>query len=328
MKRNLSTELFAIILISIICTLFMLSNNVYGYSSSMLRQDKVINIDDSTSRNEGKLMRYDVKTGETTEVNTEELKQLASLLSDNDIDTLPAYNSNNILQANQAVSDDEPFEVVTDTSLCPYKGVCRLTFNMASNGEEAMGSGSLVGKNILLTTAHCVFDDTTMKQNTNFTVYPGCNGNVYYGGSCGYKTVYYYEDWITGKNDLLDIAVCVLQQDLGTLTNCYLGVWRAGTDSDLMNLDVALLGYPFLGYTVKDSTKQIISRGKITEVDSNYFLYDAEGSKGFSGGPILDVRNSAVTGVHLGISDTTLYSVGGRITESVFNLIKELREET
>ncbi len=78
-------------------------------------------------------------------------------------------------------------------------------FGYDSSGEAHGGSGALVGKNLLLTAAHCVFD----KYNNNATytewkALPGYNNGMLNNLASGWATVYYSNAWLSGHDHEYD----------------------------------------------------------------------------------------------------------------------------
>lgn len=260
MRRKLFTKL-NIILFSVIFLMFISTNNVKAKSTeevtSVLEEVSEENIID-TEENlvlEEKIMKYDVRTGETTEVDMEELTQAAAKIRNKNASNSSSIESiapseeyvkymNNIKPSYSVLSVDR--NRVTDTSALPYSAVCRIMFtNPSSSTGKSLGSGALVAKGTVLTAAHCVFD-----KNNNDAMFadwiaePAYNGGPYQNLNSSYHTVYYSSLWREKHNEQYDWALCVLNNPVGRIVGA-VGAETYADDSSLKNLEVRTLRLPY-----------------------------------------------------------------------------------
>ena len=73
MRKQLFTKFFAVLLISITFSMLIMTGNVQAMTQEQTNQDL-----NEILETEEKIMMYDAKTNETTEVDVEELKQVLS----------------------------------------------------------------------------------------------------------------------------------------------------------------------------------------------------------------------------------------------------------
>lgn len=275
-----------------------------------------------------KIMEYNARTGETKEVNIEELElELKSKEVNQSKSTVSSFNSYKIPSLRVGLS--ESAQRITNVQVAPYNRVCRLEWRNENNGVE-IGSASIVGNRVALTAAHCVWDSDTKKPYKNWTAYPGYTYNSsahtssWQATPCGWDRVYYSEGWMTNtdpQNFTEDWAICILQADVGNKVG-YFDLSSYSTESSMMGLPVTVFGY--LGdirYGYLDGGKYQYKTGnKITQVGTAAFLYDAYTVGGFSGGPIVRDSDNFIVGVHAA-GQGNKYGFGVRITSNMIKII-------
>ena len=329
MERNLLKKFFTVLLIGIIFSLIISLNNVQATNQEPVN----INLNE-VIESEEKIMLYDAKTNETTEVDMEQLKQtLESQVntSGGNINSTGSYipystekeeSLGNVISLRSA----DHASKVTNTWAIPSRFVCRIQAKKSANVSK-IGTCAIVGPNLALTAAHMVFDDQNGNAAfQNWTIYPGCNGMngtnpIHYGTACGWDKVYYSSKWMENHSDQYDWAICVLQSDVGNQLG-WLGVTSYGSNSSLNNLDVQVYGYPAdenYGYE-KDGRYQYTTGDKITTVGTRYFRYSGWTVGGFSGGPIIQDSDNKIVGVHYGLVWNKPTAV--RITSEMVDIIK------
>ncbi|MCI8362026.1 MAG: hypothetical protein HFJ41_02615 [Clostridia bacterium] len=220
MKNKLTTKLFCILLITVtFLTLFFTSN---VQATSLNEADAKLN---EIMNTEDKIMKYDVRSDETTEVDIQELRQIISRKNySTNISHTEGYIPSKYIQSSLPKKETTAFfssdsaQRITNTSVYPYIQTCRIKAYDGSvdEGHAIYGTASIVGPKAALTCAHCVFNDK--KSNTkylNWTIYPGYNNGTYYGTACGWDTVYYSNTWMETHDYEYDWAICVLQSDVG-----------------------------------------------------------------------------------------------------------------
>lgn len=155
-KKNV-TKLFILLLIAIAFSIFT-QNNVNATTTTTANGQIYELNENSDTIKDDKILEYDARTKETREVDMQELRELNSLLRKNTDCTMGYTPKKN----NLTPSIIEPraiFNRVYNVTADPNYITCRVSLN----GNEANGSASLVGKNLALTAAHCIFDS-----NNNF----------------------------------------------------------------------------------------------------------------------------------------------------------------
>lgn len=313
MKNN-----FVLKLVTTLLVIIMLSLTISVYSVSATSED--ISENQEEVLQEEKILMYDAETGETTEIDMDQLRQnIAMTYSQNgtEMNRVEPYNANtniNISRAELAEADREDFTVIWDTTGIPNRGICRLEF------DEGTGTGFLIGPNLLLTNAHCVFDDEDNHIFTNWVAQPGYNRDLYKDLEAGWSQIIYSSDWLNTHSDDDDWCLCILQSDLGNLVEWYYGAVAYGTSGEMNNLSVQAVGYP---KEYGNSTLQYSSQGKISLTFSNKFYMSTPLLNGMSGGPI---TTTADTGTIIGIAKGNLKAfndiyIGVRITQTIIDLI-------
>lgn len=323
MKRRIILKMFILIVLS---SMFSLIINVNNVKATMEEQSNTVTIEQILNT-EDKIMEYDAKTNTTREVDMEALRQNLNAQNtlQGEILTTADYNSSNIRKyVEPSISLlSQSTQRVTNTNSFPYKATCRIEA-LNSSGNKCYGTAALIGSNLALTSAHCVFDqDDNNYKYRNWTVYAGYNNGVYYGSKTGWDKVYYSQNWLNTHDSGSDWAICVLQSNIGNTAGYYEAV-SYGSNSELVGTSVTLLGYPgdtSYGFTY-DSRYQYKSTGSIKSTNNTLFTYSNYSCAGFSGGPIFRSDNFIV-GVNHGHVGSNSY--GARITQDMINLIRSLR---
>lgn len=277
--------------------------------------DETLNVDlDNT------ICKYDRLTNTTTIIDTKEfLSEITGNSESNGYTPLNKIN-NNI--SNFSIDANSNFFFSPNLNVSPYCYTCKII----SEGGFANSTGFLVGSNLLLTCAHCVFKDKTCENFfSNWTCYPAYDNGIHSPGlSAGFDTVYYstaYKSDNETTSNENDWALCILQNDLGN-TQGWSACRAYGNDSDLNNMSIITTGYPDNGnYSGK---YQYYTLGNITKVRSNYFDTDTINHAGMSGGLVAQQNNNIAIGIIKGrYGDNSTYAV--RITNQIVDLIKELQ---
>lgn len=158
-KKSMSKIFYLLLLIALLFIIFGEAN----VSASSYENAEYFTNTDLNEIEEVKIMKYDAKTDETTEVDMDEIKQILANSKEE------SETSNNIHTANDLKYTSKLFQQVMpmSTGSAIKDAVCKVK----SSGGEA--SAILVGKKVALTAAHCVWDTKTKNQFNNFTLYPG-----------------------------------------------------------------------------------------------------------------------------------------------------------
>ena len=200
--------------------------------------------------------------------------------------------------------------IIGTSATAPYKFVCRV-----SN----YGSAAFIGRNILLTAGHCVYNnvDGFIK---NIVIYPGRNGTSTPYGYFNVKKVYIQKEYYLNcdKNFDYDWAIMVIDSSEST------GTQPGGNFGKISNYsrtdeEICVYGY------VKDYMQE--SHGNIKYYTDKRLEYDAETAGGISGGPVIVCRNTSqwyVIGIHTASNSTNTSWGGTRINSLIFLLTNSL----
>lgn len=340
MKKKLIKKLFITLLINTIFLMFIVTTNVRAVSNEKLGSvlEEVSEGTEETEQLlvvEEKIMEYDVRTNTTREVDLQELTQKASKLRTKNADGSLSIES--IKGTAQYMSKVFPIksnysvfsssrDKISDTSILPYSAVCRITFSdPSSSSGKSLGSGALVGKNILLTSAHCVFDKNNNNVKfENWIAEPAYNIGRYNNLASGWSRVYYSNAWMSNHSYEYDWAICVLENSVGSTVGA-LGAQSYNTNSEMDNLNVRTFGYPVNGSPNNGGQLQYVTFGKIEKCYDNWFKYTGDISGGMSGGPIMLTDSNKIVGI---TCQKYLVQDAGRawrMTTDAINLIAELR---
>ena len=158
-KKNIVRFLFLLG----ICVIVSICVPNYNVKATSLEEN--ISVLDEKKNTEEKIMMYDAVTKETTEVDMEELKKV--IKAQNNTNSIKSYIPSDIKTYSEVgLPKLAPAEVrasatsvnrITNTSTAPYITTCRIAAKNSS-GSNVYGTASMVGPNVALTCAHCVFD--------------------------------------------------------------------------------------------------------------------------------------------------------------------------
>lgn len=331
MKKNILTKLFIVILLTIMTGTFLLSTNVKAISTAV-NDKKPYVIDEflgeelfteTRSTQEEKIMMYDAATGETTEIDMDNLTQKISTSykrNGGNYTRTEAYDPLASTEVSNSITPYSTYTRVTDTSAFPYRVTCRIKAEVY--GDELVASGYLVGPNLLLTNAHCVMN---MKDNdqtfADWVAYPGYNNGAYKGVSSGWSKIIYPASWKNGHFVANDWCLCVLNNNIGSQLGWF-GCQAYGTNAEMNGISVKTMGYPL---SEGDGKYQYYSTGNLSNINNGYFYSSAMSTDGMSGGPVTRTSDDCAIGINRGHTSTS--AVGVRITQNIINLILEYREK-
>lgn len=289
MIKKLATKVLIILLL--IFSFLIFSNmevNAETIEPYQITDEMVENLEEiekSVIREE-KIMKYDTRTKETTEVDIQELKQI-NTLKNNSSNVTKAYTPSKINTKLDTLQPRAVFNRVYDVTADP-----NFHTGLISISGKNEGTGFLVGRNLVLTAAHCVMDDNNEFYDWRF--YPAYAGGPYEGYSDGWTQVYYSNNWISSHSADYDWCLCVLYQDLGSRFGWY-ACQTYANNSDFDGRSVGDLGYPG---SFEGGHYQYYTFGTVSNTHDRWFDSTAQVVGGFSGGPIYQTSNKYVIGIN------------------------------
>lgn len=276
---------------------------------------------------------YDKETNTTSVIDLTELQQR---ISNQTKTSLSYYEARGIETENKFSSmmnrSGYQFFMVPDVFDYPYKCTAKIKA-LKADGTLGKGTGFLVAPNLLLTAAHCVLEEYSSTQFTNWRCIPRydttfADSTDSHYQKTGWQRIIYPSNYInlpSGWAEEYDWCLCVLEEPLGN-TFSWLPCISYGSDSSLDNLAVTALGYPDI-YGSFGGKQQYYSLGSLYDIGSKDFYSNAKTYHGMSGGPILNTSNNYVVGLTKGEEqDDADITYGIRITSSIIDLINENAE--
>lgn len=218
-KRIINKLIIALLIISIFFTLIASSKS---QATNLQETDSKLteNLD-----NKEKIMKYNIVTNETTEVNIEELREKFNINQDNTYSinsssSYGLYSQSDLTKISNlqesVLSKSVTLDKVNDTSKYPNVMVCKTVGKNYNKGYEAHGTASIIAPHVAITAAHCIWDPNDDNyQYRDWVVNPGMNGGTYYGTECGWVNVYYSSKWKETHSAEYDWAICELGYNVG-----------------------------------------------------------------------------------------------------------------
>lgn len=229
--------------------------------------------------------------------------------------------------------EDTRYKVI-DTTVYPYSTIGRIDFLYPYDNTTNYGTMTMIGDNIAITAAHCVYDDTLGGLFQNLTVRPGFYAGNNPFGYCGVETIYIAQEYldthastdqsIINESYNYDWAILVLSENLGNNSG-WLSVVRTDNYLELFNKNIRIIGYPKYVLGINTYTNWLYQYMDYGVIDSAYSArveYTLDTSTGQSGAPILNLANDVI-GVHGGTIYGGQSNRGIWITQYVFNNVLE-----
>ncbi|QHA38751.1 trypsin-like serine protease (plasmid) [Rossellomorea marisflavi] len=213
-------------------------------------------------------------------------------------------------------------KVVTDTSVNPYRQITYIELDWGDSWGWC--SGTLIGKDTVLTNGHCVVDPSKQKGITSGYVIPGLNENHYSYGA--YQVVDYFvpSHWINNGSSTHDYAVLKLAPYMGQNAGDVAGYRPIKQVNNVVNQSIKLYGYPQDRIDSTGRVSQWGMSGSIGREDTALAFYQIDTYRGQSGSALLNSSNEII-GVHrgsYGFSDGKTYNGGPKMTKPVYDFIK------
>lgn len=224
-------------------------------------------------------------------------------------DISPGFNG--MLPESRAIigGSDERHRIF-NTTASPYRfiGVTRFTW---SNGDTEWGTASLIGRDLIVTSAHCAFVDDGRGWITKVRFYPGKNSSSAPYGNVDGISVDIPQSWIDQGGAANDVALIRLAKPIGDQVG-YFGFAKG----DHTGETVSVTGYPGA-----DSSTQVTipytmwsMDGPIVKSSTNVIAYKMDTTGGQSGAPVYTWDNFIV-GIHSRLNEAKTSNYAKRITD-------------
>ncbi|MER5261043.1 trypsin-like serine protease [Actinosynnema sp. NPDC002837] len=193
----------------------------------------------------------------------------------------------------------------------PARATVRFTYTKPT-GTTSWCTGWLYEADAVATAAHCVYNLDAAAWNTDFTVYPGRNGDSSPYGSCGVSNAYTVTGWTQDRNTEYDYATLKLTCTIGDTTGWF------GLSTSTASLDgttVTTRGYP----QDKPYATQWYTSNTVTATNARQLHYLLDTIGGQSGSPVYNYDSgcSAACAVAIHAYGYTSHNRGTRIIEEV-----------
>ena len=246
-------------------------------------------------------------------------------------DTSSALQDDGIMAtaSSTKLEDVSPFVV----SFAPYKHMCLITATFP-NGTVMDSSGILISKNLVLASAHGIYNHerggAAKHVEIGIGTYFTDSERVAQGGIQSWNGAYLNIGWTEKQLARSDWSLIILSQNVPTYEKC-------GYVPDIENAkgkDIRVIGYsgiPNIGSVyfkygtgeITGTTNNIATKEEL----KNIWKYSIESEEGMSGGPIIEQSSGLVIGVVKGtvsnILGIQISTVGVPLTKEIADVILE-----
>ncbi|PGC46198.1 glutamyl endopeptidase [Bacillus toyonensis] len=199
---------------------------------------------------------------------------------------------------NEVVFGTDTRNKVSDTSTQPYRSISYISTSF-SDGDY-MCTGTVIGKDTVLTNAHCVYDTDTKQYLKTGYIIPALNDSHY---SYGYYNIESYSvpsGYInSGGSSEYDFAVMKVSTNGGSHIGDVVGSLGIKQVSNIKDTGIKVYGYPGDKAQNTGSVSQWGASGSILQENSSLAFYEIDTYGGQSGSAMLNSSNQII-GVHNG----------------------------
>ncbi len=213
--------------------------------------------------------------------------------------------------------------IVENTQIAPFSSITYIELNWA-DGTSGTCTGTLIGRNRVLTNAHCVIDAGTQRGISSATVYPGVSDSTGWFGSYNVRDYFVPSNWISTGSTSEDFAVLVLDGNNNRHAGDVAGFLGIRQVNNLLNENVGIFGYPGDLIRAGGVVSQFGMRGNVTREDTSLTFYTIDTAPGQSGSALLNANNQVV-GVHRGsyIVNGNTMNGGPKMNSNMFNFVSQ-----
>jgi glutamyl endopeptidase len=206
---------------------------------------------------------------------------------------------------------------VNNTTDYPWRAICSLRIT-AADDSTWIGTGWLAGPRVVMTAGHCVYIHARGGWVKRIEVIPGRNGASRPFGECTSSQFHSVKGWTESKKRSHDYGAIILSSECkyGNRVG-FFGFASLGFFS-LLGLKVNLSGYP----GDKPTGTQWWHARRITLVTPRTLVYNIDTAGGQSGSPVWRLKNGQRHAVGIHTNGSTAGNSATRITDPVFNNIK------
>lgn len=201
--------------------------------------------------------------------------------------------------------------VTSDTTTTPYKYVCML------ETPQGCGTAFFIGKNVLLTAGHCVYNTSGFVQSVR--IWPGKNGGSTPYGYFNVKKAYIQKEYYLTPDHNYDFDWAVVMIDASESTGTHPG-GNFGKIGNYSREDERLFVYGYPDSFMNET------QGNIRYYTEKRLEYSCQTAGGFSGGPVLIRRNNNwfAIGIHTAHNNDNTSWGGTRINSLIYFLTNSL----
>lgn len=210
---------------------------------------------------------------------------------------------------------------VNNTRAFPYSAIVYIEAKFKNSDSTYRFSGFLIADNIVVTSAHCLYDEGKGGWPTSITVKPGKNGELSmpYGLAKG-RVAAVSTQWKETRDENYDWgAIKTYHSFVGSP-----GKLSMTTTPDGSEFSAEIIGYPRQFPAGQHTYNQVHATGIAFTYNEYNIAYQIDATKGESGAPVLDSDNR-VRAIHS--RNDVICNFGARITPNVLYYLNEFIAE-
>lgn len=215
------------------------------------------------------------------------------------------YNKNTLLPLLKDKSKViSPFKVigsdgrtkVSNTNVSPYK---MISWFYGENSKYSYTcTGNVIGKDMIITNAHCVYDTDSKEYIKYGYTIPGVNNSHYSYGAYEMKKYLVPQGYINSKGSSdYDFAIIKLKPTPGKNIGDVVGILPTKQVTNIKGTSIRITGYPGDLIDRDGSVSQYGMSGKVTSESTNVAFYSIDTAGGQSGSAMLN-SSGQIVGLH------------------------------